>query len=194
MRLLILGLAAAPLLAQSTTHTPRGPAARPEALAWQRYVTQSQTALGELKASAATSLPPLPAGVSHLDFSEFFGPIGDRGLEYSPKLRSLDGQRVRLVGYMVREPERSAGVYRLTAWPVKVETDGFCVADDTPPATVHIVAVSPTQKIPWQPGQLILTGTLELGARVESDGRNSIFRLVLDPTSEPANASASPLP
>ncbi len=192
MRVLFLCLAAAPLLAQPTPHTPRGPAARPEALAWQRYLAQSQAALGELKASPATSLPPPPAGVSHVEFSEFFGPIGDRGLEYSPKLRSLAGQRVRLAGYMVREPERSSGVYRLTAWPVTVEANGLCVADDTPPATVHIVTASPTQKIPWQPGQLLLTGTLELGARVESDGRNSIFRLVLDPTPEPATAADSP--
>ena len=192
MRLLILCLAAVPLLAQPTPHTPRGPAARPEALAWQRYLAQSQAALGELKSPTTSALPPPPAGVSHLEFSEFFGPIGDRGLEYSPKLSSLAGQRVRLAGYMVREPERSAGVYRLTAWPVTVEANGLCVVDDTPPATVHVITTSPTQKIPWQPGHLILTGTLELGARLESDGRNSIFRLVLDPTPASSTSSASP--
>ncbi len=41
--------------------------------------------------------PPDPDGVTDLDFPEFFGPIGDRGLD----LRALDELKIRLVGFMV---------------------------------------------------------------------------------------------
>jgi len=48
---------------------------------------------------ATNALPPLPSGVSELKFSEFFRqPIGPRGLEYTTKLRSLDGRRIQIPG------------------------------------------------------------------------------------------------
>jgi hypothetical protein len=55
---------------------------------------QSHATLAALNHPDRTALPPLPAGAEDLTFAEFFGPIGDRGLEYSARLRALD---VRLV-------------------------------------------------------------------------------------------------
>lgn len=171
-----------PLPAQTVAHTPRGPAAAPEAHAWIRYATQSKNALAALDASsAALALPPAPVGVTDLSFAEFFGPIGDRGLEYSEKLRGLAGCRVRLVGFMVREQERVPGLFRLAGWPIVVETQGLCSVDDTPPSTAYVIVRDAGQHLPpWRPGRLLLTGTLEFGARAEADGRNSFVRLVLD--------------
>ena len=49
-------------------------------------------------------LPAPPAGVAILKFGEFFQmPVGPLGLEPSEKLLALNGKRIRLVGYMVRE-------------------------------------------------------------------------------------------
>jgi hypothetical protein len=184
---LLATVCCSPIPAQTVAHTPRGPAAAPEAQAWARYTTQSKNALAALDASsAASALPPAPAGVTDLAFAEFFGPIGDRGLEYSEKLRGLAGRRVRLVGYMVREQERSPGLFRFAGWPIAVETLGLCSVDDTPPSTAYVIVPDPGQKLPpWRPGRLLLTGTLEVGARAEADGRNSFVRLVLDPQPAP---------
>jgi len=186
--LLCLGLATvstATLFADPTPRPPRGPAAAPEALAWARYSAQSKLALSSLQASSsAAALPPAPEGVTDLAFADFYGPIGDRGLEYSEKLRGLAGRRVRLVGYMVREQERAPGLYRLAAWPVVVETQGLCTNDDTPPNTAYVIVPNAAQQTSaWQPGRLVLTGVLEFGPRAERDGRNSFVRLLLDPHS-----------
>lgn len=172
----------ATLFADPTTRPPRGPAAAPEALAWARYSAQSKLALSSLQASSsAAALPPAPEGVTDLAFAEFYGPIGDRGLEYSEKLRGLAGRRVRLVGYMVREQERAPGLYRLAAWPVVVETQGLCTNDDTPPSTAYVIVSDAGQQPPaWLPGRLVLTGVLEFGPRAERDGRNSFVRLRLE--------------
>ena len=175
------------LIAEPSARPPRGPAAAPEALAWARYSAQSKLALSSLQASSsAAALPPAPEDVTDLAFAEFFGPIGDRGLEYSDKLRGLAGRRVRLVGFMVREQERVPGLFRLAGWPIVVETQGLCSVDDTPPSTAYVIVPDAGQKLPpWRPGRLLLTGTLEVGARAEADGRNSFVRLVLDPQPAP---------
>ena len=186
--LLYLGLATvstATLFADPTTPPPRGPAAAPQSHARARYSAQSKLALSSLQASSsAVALPPAPEDVTDLAFAEFYGPIGDRGLEYSEKLRGLAGRRVRLVGYMVREQERAPGLYRLAAWPVVVETQGLCTNDDTPPNTAYVIVPNAGQQPPaWQPGRLVLTGVLEFGPRAERDGRNYFVRLLLDPHS-----------
>jgi hypothetical protein len=190
------------LEAQTIAHAPRGNASTPEALAWSRYALQSKLALASLgEVSAAPSLPPPPAGVTDLTFAEFFGPIGDRGLDYSEKIRALAGKRVRLAGCMVREQERAAGLFRFAGWPVVVETQGLCAVDDTPPSVAYVVLPSMAGRLaPWRPGRLVLIGTLEFGPRAEPDGRNSFIRLILDdpesvalfgPVSTPLKATAA---
>ena len=126
-----------------------------------------------------------------LAFAEFFEPIGDRGLEYSAKLRALEGKRVRLVGYMIREPERAPGIFRLTPLPLAVGAKGSCAADHAPPSAVHVfVSGVASRLVPYRPGRLVFLGRLEIGPRVEADGRNSVVRLILD-DAVPATHSAS---
>lgn len=168
-------------LAAQTAHAPRDAAAAPGALAWSKFSAQSRAALADAATTVAPKLGSLPAGVTELSFSEFFAPIGDRGLEFSAKLRALSGKRVRLVGYMVREQGRPSGLFLFAGWPLVVETKGMCNVDDTPPTTVHVLpSATATKVIPWRPGQLALIGTLDLGARLEADGRNSYVRLILE--------------
>ncbi len=140
-------------------------------------------------------LPPAPAEVADLTFGEFFGPVGDRGLEYSPKLRALAGQRVRIAGFVVRQDLAVPGLLLLTAAPVSVHEIEYGFCDDLPPATLHVIVPAPAiREITWQPGPVVLTGRLELGPRAEADGRNSVARLILELPS-PANESpASAVP
>ena len=162
-------------------------AADPAAGAWQQYRNRAALALIENQRAPAT-IPPLPENTFELRFEDFYARIvGARGLEYTDALRALDGKRVRVLGHMVREPARSNGVFMLTPWPTKIENDGFCIIEDLPPATLHVMLPGAAANLPspYLPGRLLLTGTLEVGPSLTADGRNSAVRLRLDAASAP---------
>ena len=127
-------------------------------------------------------IPPLPAGVTELKFSEFFvSPIGDRGLTFTDKLRSLDGRRVRILGYMARQEQPMAGMLLLASVPVQLNEKHYGLADDLPPATLYVSVPSHRdQVVRHTPGLMLLTGTLSIGNREEADGRISAVRLKLE--------------
>ena len=132
--------------------------------------------------SVTNMLPPLPPGVSDLNFNEFFRqPIGPRGVEITPKLRSLDGRRIRILGYMVRQVKLMEHCFLLAARPVTVNEVEYGFADDLPVTTLHVITASEAPAVtPFTPGPLLLTGKLSVGNRVEADGRVSTVRLFLD--------------
>ncbi len=138
-------------------------------------------------------LPDLPEGVADLKFAEIFkSPVGERGLEFSDKAKTLDGKNVRLLGYMVRQSTYTPWKILLTAMPVTVceKEYGFC--DDLPASIVHVTLPKGTSPIPqFTPGLMLLTGTLHLGNREEADGRISTVRLDLLP---PPTAPAASIP
>jgi len=139
------------------------------------------------------TLPPLPPGVSELRFNEFFRqPIGPRGVEPTPKLRSLDGRRIRILGYMVRQVKPMEHCFLLAARPVTVNEVEYGFADDLPVTTLHVITASETLAVtPFTPGPLLLTGKLSVGNRVEADGRVSTVRLFMDaPSPEQLQAAA----
>jgi hypothetical protein len=150
---------------------------------WQRHIARSHEVMSSLNRADPAGLPTPPAGVTDLSFAEFFGPIGDRGLEYSAKIRALEGQPVRLVGYMIRDQERAPGLFRLAAQPLTTDTKSPCGIDNAPPSAVHVMLPSAAQLSPYRPGRLVLIGRVELGPRAEADGRNSTVRLILDAAS-----------
>ena len=140
-------------------------------------------------------LPAPPAGVSALKFGEFFRmPIGPLGLEASEKLLSLNGKRVRLVGYMVREENPAPGRLLLSPLPVSLGDEDESLSDDLPPTTVYVHLENIRQRnAPYIPGLIHLTGTLEVGAKDEEEGRVSTVRLILDPSTSKRFMSAKPL-
>ncbi|HKB89955.1 MAG TPA: hypothetical protein VKC60_05495 [Opitutaceae bacterium] len=149
---------------------------------WSRLsVISSQTLKLENATKEKPTVDPLLTTLPELLFNQFFGPVGSYGLDYSDKLKSLSRKRVRVVGFMVREQERTPGVFMLTGFAVSVETKGLCYYDDLPPATVHVLTPNQREIFPYIPGQLVITGVLEIGAHTEADGRISVSRLVLDP-------------
>ena len=135
------------------------------------------------------NLPPLPEGVEELGFQEFFqNPVGPRGLEPTSKLLSLNGKRVRIVGF-VAEMERSNKRNILFApVPLKPQPEEYGLADEIP-ATHMLVTIpgDPTVQVPIVPGALLLTGTLSIGNST-ADGETSFVRMRLDP---PATADAA---
>ena len=70
----------------------------------------------------------------------------------------------------------------ITPIPVQLHDHDSSLADDLPPAAVHVVVPEHRdQHIPYTPQLMLLTGTLALGPREDPDGRISIVRLTLDP-------------
>lgn len=133
--------------------------------------------------TAPPKLPPLPAGVTELKFTDFFvNPVGPRGLELSEKLRSLEGKRVRILGYMAHRESQSPGTFLLTPFPVQVHDHDNGLAEDFPVSVVQVsVPTLPQQPVPFVAGLMLITGRISLGNQAESDGRVSLVRLVLDP-------------
>lgn len=142
---------------------------------------------------AVTNLPPLPTGVAEIKFGDFFvRPVGTHGLELTDKLRQLDGQRVRILGFMVQQEEPPPGRLMLAPMPVQIHEHDNGLAEDLP-ASVMFVSVPTSQNapVPFVPGLMLLTGTLSVGSRPESDGRISLVRLALDPPEKFARTRGS---
>jgi hypothetical protein len=145
--------------------------------AWSRFAARAEAAL---QYSAETRPVGITAGSVQLSFREFFGPVGDRGLEYSERLRALEGQTVTVTGYMVRDPDRPRGLFILAGSPVRLEQSLVCSQTELPTATAYVLLDDGSALAPYRPGCVSVTGRLEVGPRSEADGRNSTLRLRLD--------------
>lgn len=133
-------------------------------------------------------LPVLPEGVVELKFSELYKlPVGPRGLELTEKVRSLAGKRVRVLGFMVRQAKSSPGLVMLAPYELITNENEYGLSEDLPPGIIFVeVSRYEDLSVPYTPGPLLLTGTLDVGRRGEADGRVSEIRLRLD---EPVRAT-----
>jgi hypothetical protein len=137
-------------------------------------------------------LPPL-ADTIDLKFRDFFAlPVGPRGLVPSQRLLGLAGQRVRIVGYMARQEQLSAGMFVVAPLPVVLGDEDESFSDDLPATAlyVHLADADRDRAVSWMPGLLSFSGVLRLGAASEADGRMSFVRLELDPELSHAIAAA----
>ncbi len=133
--------------------------------------------------SLVQKLPPAPEGVSNLFFDDFFkSPVGRLGLEINPKLTELNGRKVRVLGFMVKQTRPTPWTLMLAPMPLICNEVEFGLADDLPASTLRVLLPKSHQPItPFTPGLLLLTGRIEVGDREEADGRHSLVRLQLDP-------------
>lgn len=165
------------VLSAGAAHDPahaHGVAARPWTLADLALIRQLR---------APREVPPLPPGTVQLKFSDFFErPAGPRGLVPTARLRALEGQRVRLLGYMVQQDLPLPGRFLLAQRPVILAERADGAADDLPPDVVYVQfpALSARRVVPYAPGLLLVEGQLRVGAADEPDGRVSYVRLELE--------------
>ena len=124
-----------------------------------------------------------------LSFPEFFDP-DNHELKPSAKLLSLNGKRVRLVGFMARMEKPPKGVFYLCSRPVFSDESGGGTGD-LPVDHVRVIMQSAKNKeIPHIARPIEVTGILEIGNREEDDGTVSAIRLLLD---APRTLSGSPV-
>lgn len=137
----------------------------------------------EILRERVRKLPAAPEGVADLFFDEFFkSPVGPRGLDMTDRLTELNGKKVRLLGYMVRQGKPTPWTLMLSPMPLIAHEGEFALAEDLPPSTVRVLLPRNSKPItPYTPGLLLLTGRLDVGDREEADGRHSLVRLHLDP-------------
>lgn len=195
------------------SRTPRSTPARQWLAVTTLLVISTLAATAPASSEAATqlaniALPPaslavqgqLPApqpGVTELKFREMLKmPIGPKGLEPTDKLLSLDGKRVRLVGYMAGQEESAKGVIILTPMPVSLGDEDESLSDDLPGNSVfvHLTPRYADKPVPNMQGLLQLTGTLQLGPQDEADGHVSAIRLTLDDATSKLLTTAAPAP
>jgi hypothetical protein len=135
---------------------------------------QAASSSGRTHPLVASAAPP----AQRLAFGEFFEP--GSGLRPSQKLRSLVGQRVRLVGFMAQLELPPTGAFYLAPRPVRCDESGGGNADLPPESVLVISHSSAGRVVSFLAGALELTGTFELGSEPDSEGRMSSFRLRLD--------------
>ena len=139
----------------------------------------------ESRKPVPVKLPPLPEGVQDLDFREFYQmPVGPRGLEPSAKLLSLDGRRVRILGYAGEMERADKRQLVFAAVPLKPQPEEYGLCDDIP--GVHVLVTvpgNPDEQARLAPGPLLLTGVLSVGTYAKG-GETSFVRLLLDPPAE----------
>ena len=143
--------------------------------------------------SSIKQLPAVSDDVTELKFSEFFkSPVGPRGLELTDKIKSLDGKRVRILGFMINQEKPANGLAMLAPYAFATHEDEYGLCDDLPSAVLFVhVPKFRESVVPHTPGILLLTGRLELGSKEEACGRISLVRLALDPEAAVTSAPAS---
>lgn len=154
--------------------------------------SSQQPALAQQTHEAPAAAAPLRSALPELRFGEMFAsPVGPRGLAPSAKLLALDGQTVRMLGYMASAELPMPGRIILTPLPATLGDEDEHLADDLPANAVyvHLSGAAAALAVPNHTGLIRLQGRLSLGSQNEADGHVSTVRLLLD-----AEQSAALLP
>ena len=96
-----------------------------------------------------------------VDWATLFSRVSTTGAEFAPSVRALDGKRVRIRGYALREPLPAGGLF-LTRTP-----EGRLHPDDeeTLPWDAVVVLWKAGIDLPAVPSRPTVEGTLRLGRR-----------------------------
>ncbi len=142
-------------------------------------------------ALSAASGSPSRAEPPTLEFREFFDRAGQE-LKPSGRLLQLQGNRVKLVGFMAKLEVAPRGGFYLTPRPVSCDEEGAGTADLPVEAVYVVVRSSPGEEVAYTPRALEVTGRLQVGYQVEADDRVTHIRLLLDQPQDLPGAPPKP--
>ncbi|MDZ5452759.1 hypothetical protein [Labrys sp. ZIDIC5] len=106
--------------------------------------------------------PPALAAPAALGFPELYGKISVLGLEFSAKVKELDGKDVVMSGFMAPPLKAEATFFVLTEIPMSICP--FCSSDSDWPDNIVVIYLDEKQTF-VQPGTRIeVSGRLEMGS------------------------------
>lgn len=114
-----------------------------------------------------------------IQFSEFYDGFSIRtGLQFSDMLKSLDGERVVMEGYIAPPLKPRLDFFVLTR--IQLAFCPFCSTDVEWPDDIALVYM-PEQRVLSSERPVRITGTLELGSSVDAEtGMVSLVRIYMD--------------
>ncbi len=102
-----------------------------------------------------------------IKFAEMYGKSSSRGLQFSEKMKSLDGKKVFMTGYMAPPLKPSLTFFVLTRMPMAICP--FCDSDASWPEDIVLIYMPKGQSGTPSDSVLRVTGTLELGSHTDPD-------------------------
>ena len=116
------------------------------------------------------------AATADLSCAELYGGGGVLGLQFSDKVKSLNGRRVAIKGFMAPPLKAEAAFFVLTREPVALCP--FCQSDADWPDNILVVYLESSQNFVQNNATIEVEGTLEAGSfRDEETGFISQLRL-----------------
>jgi hypothetical protein len=120
---------------------------------------------------------------TRIAFHEFLAPSTTE-LKPSEKLRSLQGKRVRIVGFMTEMEHQPEGYFYLCSRPILCDESGGGIGELPIDAVRVVVRSSRSQPIKFIAPPLEVTGILELGGQSEFEPDSWAVRVVADKFSD----------
>ena len=122
-------------------------------------------------------LPRAALARSSIAFGELYSGSSVLGLTFSEKLKSLEGKKVSIQGFMAPPLKADAAFLVLTSEPVSLGP--FCNSDQDWPDNIIVVWLENRQDFVQANRLIEVTGTLELGSKTDEEtGFVSLVRLV----------------
>lgn len=114
-----------------------------------------------------------------IKFSELYGRVTVRGVEYSQKLKELKTQKVQMKGYMAPPLKPKLDFFVLTRFPMA--TCPFCSSAADWPPDIVLVIVPKGKELESTTRPIEVIGTLDIGVkRDEETGFVSLVRIYAD--------------
>lgn len=130
-----------------------------------------------LALAAGVLLAPRPGRAAEtLGFDELYGKVSVLGLEFSQKVVALDGERVRITGFMAPPLKAEANFFVLGKAPMAICP--FCSSDADWPDDIVVVYLRRKQTFEHTTGRVDVEGVLEHGSWTDPDtGFVSLLRI-----------------
>jgi len=125
---------------------------------------------------AATLAPVRAWAAADLGFDELYGKVSVLGLEFSRKVLELDGQTVRVTGFMAPPLKAEANFFVLGKQPMAICP--FCSSDADWPDDIVVIYLTKKRTFEHITDRVVVEGTLEHGSWTDPEtGFVSLLRL-----------------
>lgn len=131
------------------------------------------------QARAVVAKPTAGAPATRLEFREFFDPTINE-LQPSDKLRRLQGQRVRIIGFMAEMEHQPEGYFYLCARPVLCDESGGGIGELPIDAVRVVVRSHKGSPLKFVAPPIEVTGILELGGQSAGEPDSWTVRVLIE--------------